>query len=686
MSVKFRPSHISYAITCALFATCATAQDVQTTPDGTEVIVVTASGYEQNLIEAPASISVISAEDLKLKSYTDVTDALKHVTGVQIMGGGVEQSVLIRGMTSDYTLFLIDGKPAQRNDAFGLNGQQAGTPINFLPPIEAIERIEVIRGPASSLYGSDAMGGVINVITKKVNNDWKASITTEYSYAPSSNKVNEDGFQTSFYMNAPLIKDTLSLQLTGAFMDQEESNFVGGSDSAASDPAYKKKNFGSKLGWNADKQNSFTFGHNYTLQERTHNPGKSLAEDDTASYNKSVKNDYFLTHDGRYNNSQWRSYINYDTSKNPSRVNETTGNGISFDVLTVNTQGTFFFDKHTVSGGLTYKNEVLEDGATNGLREPVVPDANAVIKMERYQYSAYLEDNWSLLDDLSLTISGRYDDNEKFGSNFSPKAYAVYTVNDAFVIKGGVTSGFRAPTLRQSATDFGSTSRGGVIIGNPDLKPESSINYEIGVGYRAQQIDLTSTFTIYQTDFEDKINRTGRICLQNEECVYNGTTYPAHQYGYTAYENVDKAELRGAEWTLDYQISDGLKYRHSYTYTNSEQKSGTYAGEPLNDLAKHMFNAGIDWQASERLTLWAQTNYRSKTTGRWQTGTSGSSSNGIKYPAYTFFDAGLVFKPNTDISLKAGVYNLTNKEVTTEEDYAFVLDGRRFIFAATFNF
>lgn len=679
-----RRTCLSLAIASALASTAVYAEDDAVNP--IEVIVVTASGYEQNLLEAPATISVISAEELKKKSYTDVTDALKHVAGVQIMGGGVEQSIMVRGMSSDYTLFLIDGKPAQSNEAFGLNGTQAGTPIHFLPPIEAIERIEVIRGPASSLYGSDAMGGVINIITKKVHNEFNGSITSEYSRADSSNKVNEDGNQTSLYLNAPLIKDVLSLQLTGAVQNQQESLFLGGSDSAASDPDYSKKNVGSKLGWQLDKNNVLTLGQTYTEQERTATPGKSIAETSEASYNKSIKNNYFVTHDGTYGSLLLKSYLNYDTTKNPTRVNATTGNGISFDVLTVNSQATYFMDKHSLSAGVTYENENLEDGASNGLREPVVPDANAVVKMERYQYSLYLEDQWQALDDLTLTLSGRYDDNEKFGSEISPKAYAVYSLNDEFVIKGGVTSGFKAPSLRQSATDFGSTSMGGVIIGNPDLMPETSLNYEIGLGYHNAEQELSGSLTAYQTNYNDKINRTGRVCLQNEECYYNGTYYPAHQFGYTAYENVDKAELRGVEMTLDYQLSDNLSYRHSYTYTATEQKSGTYAGEPLNDVAKHMFNASLDWQAMDKLNLWVQTNFRSKTTGRWQTGTSGSSSNGIQYPAYAFTDLGMVYKPQDQLSLKAGIYNVGNKEVTSEENFAYILDGRKLVLSFTYSF
>ncbi|TBU92651.1 TonB-dependent receptor domain-containing protein [Stutzerimonas kirkiae] len=649
-------------------------------------VVVSASGFEQSVKDAPATISVITAEELKKKSYTDITDALKNVAGVQIAGGGVEQSIMIRGMSSDYTLFLIDGRPAQSNDAFGLNGAQAGTPINFLPPIEAIERIEIIRGPASSLYGSDAMGGVINIITKKIRNEWAGSITSEYTLADSSNDINEDGFQTSVYLNAPLIEDVLALQLTGAFQNQDESNFVGGSDSASSDPEFKKKNAGAKLGWNINDQNMLTLGHGYTVQERWHNPGKSLADGADETYSKSVKKNYYVSHEGNYENLLWNSYVNYDTSENPTRVNATTGNSIEYDVLTVNSQASYFFGSHTVTGGLTHKYEELEDGATSGLAPPVVPVANAIVKMDRYQNSIFLEDNWSLTDDLLLTLSGRYDDNQKFGGQFSPKVYAVYHLTNDFTLKGGITSGYKAPNLRQSATDYGSTSMGGVIIGNPDLTPETSLNREFGIGYENFELGLSGTLTVYKTDYEDKINRTGRVCLQNVPCVYNGTTYPAHQYGYTAYENVDKAELKGVEFTLDYHVLDNLVYRHSYTYTSTEQKSGDYAGKPLNNVAKHMFNASLDWQATDKLSFWTQANYRGKTSGRWQTGTSGSSTNGITYPSYKFADLGLMYKPNKDLSLKAGVYNITNKTVSTDDDYAYNLDGRRFIFALTQNF
>lgn len=313
-----------------------------------DAITVTAGGYEQSVKDAPASISVITAAEIAKKSYTDVTDVLKNIPGVHIQGGGVEQSVMIRGMGADYTLFLVDGRPQQDNQAFGLNGTSAGAPIAFLPPLDSIERIEVIRGPSSSLYGSDAIGGVVNIITRKVVNEFSGSVTSEYIHPGAGNDVTNAGWTSSVALNMPIKKDVLSLQLTGGFRHQKEADFVGGDDNTAADPKFRNQNLGAKLGLRLDAQNTFTLGGGRTTQQRWHNPGKSLAVDDAASYSKAVRDNLFVTHEGRYKDMLWETYLNYDTSENPTRVNATTGNGIDFDTLTANTQATFFLGRHTV--------------------------------------------------------------------------------------------------------------------------------------------------------------------------------------------------------------------------------------------------------------------------------------------------------------------------------------------------
>merc|ERR1712023_19927 len=116
------------------------------------------------LKEAPASISVLDKEDLSERFYRDLTDAMTDIPGVIVTGGGDREDISLRGMGSQYTLILVDGQ-RQSSRETRPNSDGPGVEGAWIPPLSAIERIEVIRGPMSSLYGSDAIGGVINIIT-----------------------------------------------------------------------------------------------------------------------------------------------------------------------------------------------------------------------------------------------------------------------------------------------------------------------------------------------------------------------------------------------------------------------------------------------------------------------------------------------------------------------------------------
>lgn len=152
------------------------------TDDG-ETMVVTASAIEQNLKDAPASISVITQQDLQRRPVQNLKDVLKEVPGVQLTNeGDNRKGVSIRGLDSSYTLILIDGKRVNsRNAVFRHNDFD----LNWIP-VDAIERIEVVRGPMSSLYGSDALGGVVNIITKKIGQKWHGSVTVDFHYSGTS--------------------------------------------------------------------------------------------------------------------------------------------------------------------------------------------------------------------------------------------------------------------------------------------------------------------------------------------------------------------------------------------------------------------------------------------------------------------------------------------------------------------
>ena len=226
-AVHFNVHRLTLAVASALMLSASPtvlAQDVDQSVQKLQSVVVTAAGHEQEIIDAPASISVVTREELEKKSYRDVIDAVKDIPGVYVTGGAGTQDISIRGMSSSYTLYLVDGRPVSAGRSVNTNGQDSGKQIG-LPPLSMIERIEVIRGPMSSLYGSEAMGGVINIITRKVTDAWGGTASVEYT--KSANDISNDGQNANFFVGGPLIQDRLGLKINGAYSGNDESDFQG---------------------------------------------------------------------------------------------------------------------------------------------------------------------------------------------------------------------------------------------------------------------------------------------------------------------------------------------------------------------------------------------------------------------------------------------------------------------------
>lgn len=182
--------------------------------DDGETMVVTASSVEQNLKDAPASISVITQEDLQRKPVQNLKDVLKEVPGVQLTNeGDNRKGVSIRGLDSSYTLILVDGKRVNsRNAVFRHNDFD----LNWIP-VDSIERIEVVRGPMSSLYGSDALGGVVNIITKKIGQKWSGTVTVDTTI--QEHRDRGDTYNGQFFTSGPLIDGVLGMKATAAWQN-----------------------------------------------------------------------------------------------------------------------------------------------------------------------------------------------------------------------------------------------------------------------------------------------------------------------------------------------------------------------------------------------------------------------------------------------------------------------------------
>ena len=186
-------------------------------------VVVTASGFEQQIKEAPASISVITREELETKPFHNLADAVADVEGVTVERGGKAggMNISIRGLPSDYTLVLVDGKRLNQNSSGARPNGFGDVDTNFIPPMAAIERIEVVRGPMSTLYGSDAMGGVINIITRKVSQEWMGQITLDGT-AQGDNRYGNN-YGSAFYLS-PIATDKLGLTVRGGLYRRLSAN------------------------------------------------------------------------------------------------------------------------------------------------------------------------------------------------------------------------------------------------------------------------------------------------------------------------------------------------------------------------------------------------------------------------------------------------------------------------------
>src|SRR5690554_385019 len=229
----FRPKALASAVALATVAALP-AQAQSGDSARLENIVVTAAGFEQALRDAPASISVVSREELERKRFSNVAEAIADVPGVDVRSGTGKTggfNISIRGMPSDYTLILIDGRRQNAAGNVTPNGFNE-TSTSFMPPLSAIERIEVIRGPMSTLYGSDAMGGIINIITKKVADEWAGSITLDHTF--QENRDYGDAGKATFYTSGPLVNGLLGLQVRGSVYDREASDLMFDNDSAVS--------------------------------------------------------------------------------------------------------------------------------------------------------------------------------------------------------------------------------------------------------------------------------------------------------------------------------------------------------------------------------------------------------------------------------------------------------------------
>ncbi|WP_405078861.1 TonB-dependent receptor domain-containing protein [Pectobacterium carotovorum] len=614
-----------------------------------EKIVVTATQTKHTTLSAPASVSVITRAELEKMSVNNVSDAVKKLPGININPSTSygRNEIKIRGMRADYTLLLVNGRRINSQESLATD---MGNDFDLSSiPMSAIERIEVIRGPMSSLYGADALGGVVNVILRQPGE--KVAGEIGYNFEAPTEGSGGDHNRLNGYISGPLVENTLlgSLIVDGGKRDAWRTDQ---SKNRNSDAIEKRDNYSvlGNLTWLIDSQQSLDFDATYTKDDRFvdwNNYG--------ATAHNTQKIDRLgmgLTHNGSWDSVDTR--LRYYYEKIDLMDNSELNKGIA-DITqnnqTVDGQVSGYLGDHLLTGGGEYRITSLEHSMNlkNG-------------KVNVNQSALFLQDEFKIAD-LALTFGGRVDHHEVYGTEFSPRAYATYSLTDNWVIKGGVNKAFKAPTLAQFTPGYMKAACRGFcyLVGNPDLKAETSISYELGTAYEAEHFG--TGITLFNNDIKNMI--------QSEAWDKDRT-----RVANLPYYNVDKARVQGIETSFWVDLTDDLNWTTNWTIVDAEDRT---TKKRLKKTPKNTVNTQLNWQALDNVSTYIAYQY----TGNQYL----LDKESTKTRGFNTVDIGATYTPVKNVDLKLGVTNLTNEKrdyVATDNDY--FLSGRTVYGGVSYKF
>ncbi|CAM2858667.1 TonB-dependent receptor domain-containing protein [Helicobacter burdigaliensis] len=639
--------------------------------------VVSATGFEQDVKDAPASISVISKEELESKPFKDIGEALMGLPGVDVsMNKLGSYDFSIRGFSSSsgYVLVLVDGK--RQNSVQGLYDDGfGGVESNFLPPLSMIERIEVIRGPASTLYGGDAVGGVVNIITKKNPSTFVGSFSFDNTFVQHPD-INGSSRGVNGYMAFPLVKDTLSLALRAKYYTKGDTAITTPSRDYASHSAGEMRmgNVGAKLNWTINESNNVYLDLEHSL---AYTASLSSSSAGTYSPRDVIKNRVLLNHDGNYGFGSINTY--FQSNLTDDKTTDAQGETYILETKSVLPFELGKYGATTLSSGIQYMHEMYVNNNTDAKYKEIRGK-----EFKQNTIAPYAEAEYYITDDLIVTGGLRYTHSDLFNGELTPRGYLVYHLTDLITLKGGIAKGYRTPEVRQlfdGIYRLNNRNQQGVY-GNPDLKPETSTNYEIGAIFEVPRWGNLS-LTAFQTDFKNAIEYkeyAEGATLPNGGICNGPTGDPTYDKACRYFENVGKTQVKGIELGMQSAKWYGVSVDASYTFMDKKYKSGVDSGKRFVDTPRHIAMLKLNYTKG-RFSSYL------KGTGRYDS----LIEEGKKYNDYYVVDLGASFKLTKNSQVSFAINNLFDKDfydpyatigkggaISYSNAYQDYLDGRNF--------
>lgn len=529
-------------------------------------IVVTATRLPTPRDEVGSSVTVITAADIERRQYRSVIDALRSVPNLTVMpsGGGIGKLTVVfaRGTESNHTLFLLDG--IELNDPASADGAADLSHIH----IDDVERIEILNGPQGTLYGSDALGAVIQVFTRKGGDKTSAWGRAE---AGSFNTFTQSA-------GASGTKGRLSWSVSGQHTDTDGISALGDAfrqgDGTLDDDRHENSNLATRLVYDFSESASIDFSGRYTRTENDLDLNSTYASDDSDSHGSYDQlllgvNARIALFDGASEHRLGLSYTNQERedrddfdANNPDDASLERNRGWKRKIELQN--DVYAFENHVITFGLEREEDRVRSGLNIDLfdyfkNEPA--NLNSSVRADLYNNAAYLQDQFSF-GKLSGTAGLRVDDHELFDLETTWRlALSRQLSASGTRIRGSYATGFKAPTANQLFVD--TQSDFGPFVGNPDLRPETSRGWEIGADH-----SLRSGHSVGLTYFEQRIRN-----LIDSVFIFNAPDTPPDEVIPSTNENISRVKIHGVEFSASGKLAERLAADLGASWSRSENRS-----------------------------------------------------------------------------------------------------------------
>lgn len=644
-----------------------------------DTMVVTATRTAMTVKETPSTVEIVDSKKLEQTQAKTLHDALKGALGVNVFNDFQGRSnVSIRGSESRHVLIMVDGKR--------LGGEAAYNSANAWDVdrirMEDVERVEIIRGPAGALYGSDAMGGVINVITKTPDKT-TADINYEYGWYEDGKGA---GYKGNLYLQGAegnySYKINAGLNKNRPYMDPKGSgdsmNFYGKQQPISLSVGYKFDN-GNKLSvdFSKIKENN----QKSTTTQTVMVPGKVWQDKIQTIYNDNKRTDYAITYQGSDDKQDWmfrayksvfdKHYMNQNNTRmtmggRPGawKLQDPKIDTVKRTLSVIEGKDTFnLSDKNKLTAGFEYRKDESEG---TRLKKPntSLADGNAHDAYDKAAINylaAYVQDEFRPDDKWLIIPSVRFDHSDQFSNKLTSNLAATYNAADDVRIKAVVGQGYKTPTVNDlyifwemyAANPGG---KGQFYVGNPDLKPEKSLSYELSVekdwGDRS-----TVHLGVFRNEVKDLISTywTGKL-TDDDPDLYPGVKGDMIM----AYENIPEATLQGVELYGSHRLGKNIYLNAGYTFLDAKDKTN---GTRLKDRAKHQVTFGVSYQP-ENIYAWDLSFDLVSNIGYYFNNGDKSTMGNFVYETKDFTIANIMASRhlNKDTKIYLGVDNISNHQ------------------------